>query len=602
MLLRILILLYIQGIASLLNHKNLDYFAIQLAHSNANLMQDKLDLLQRKYNLTFVGRIGELDNYYLMASPKASRKRSFMNYFFASTDASPNLSRFVQDKDIHWIEHQLPRKRLSKRRHIPKLLPDGYSFDLMFNSEMFSIKDPGFHKQWHLINTLQPGHDLNVSGVWKQGITGKNITIAFCDDGLDHQHPDLIDNFNAQGSYDFNTGKDLPTPSLYDDFHGTRCAGEAVGVKNDACGVGIAWDAKASGIRILSGGLSPADEAAALTYKYNINHIYSNSWGPTDSGTVMEAPPFLVQEAIKKGIKDGRNGKGSIYVFASGNGGTSGDNCNYDGYVNSIYTIAVGAIDREQKRLGYSEACSANLVVTYSGLGNSGIYTSDWSTSSHGCTAYFGGTSAAAPSLSGVLALVLSIRPELSWRDVQYLIVKTAVPFSLDISGWEKVAKGRMYNHYFGFGVLNAYRIVEEAKKHVLLREMTSLQSPVLTENQSFSPKMNASSSFRVTEELVTGAKLKRLEQITVTLNIDVQVRGDVAVYLESPHGLISELLPGRRYDTDTSGFHNWVVSTVKHWDEDIIGVWKLVIVDIHDNQHDGLWKDWKITFFGESR
>ena len=48
--------------------------------------------------------------------------------------------------------------------------------------------------------------------------------------------------------------------------------------------------------------------------------------------------------AIDKAIATGRNGLGSIIVFASGNGGAASDNCNADGYTNSIYTIAIGGV------------------------------------------------------------------------------------------------------------------------------------------------------------------------------------------------------------------------------------------------------------------
>jgi kexin len=70
----------------------------------------------------------------------------------------------------------------------------------------------------------------------------------------------LKDAFYARGSYDFNDHHALPTPKLGDDRHGTRCAGEVAAKRdNDVCGVGIAWDAQVSGIRILSGKLTEAD-------------------------------------------------------------------------------------------------------------------------------------------------------------------------------------------------------------------------------------------------------------------------------------------------------------------------------------------------------
>lgn len=80
----------------------------------------------------------------------------------------------------------------------------------------------------------------------------------------------------------------------------------------------------------------------------------------------MEAPGILIKKAILKGVNEGRQGLGSIFVFASGNGAASGDNCNFDGYTNSIYSITVGAIDRKGNHPYYSEHCSAQMVVTYS--------------------------------------------------------------------------------------------------------------------------------------------------------------------------------------------------------------------------------------------
>ena len=62
----------------------------------------------------------------------------------------------------------------------------------------------------------------------------------------------------------------------------------------------------------------------------------------------------------------GRGGKGSIYVWAAGNGGEYHDSCAADGYVNSIYTIAVGSADQNGHQADYDESCTAKIAVTYS--------------------------------------------------------------------------------------------------------------------------------------------------------------------------------------------------------------------------------------------
>lgn len=73
----------------------------------------------------------------------------------------------------------------------------------------------------------------------------------------------------------------------------------------------------------------------------------------------MEGPSYLIQKAFVNGIENGRGGKGSIFVFASGNGAAQGDQCNFDGYTNSIYSVTVAAVDYKGLHPYYSEACAA---------------------------------------------------------------------------------------------------------------------------------------------------------------------------------------------------------------------------------------------------
>ncbi|KAG0083396.1 pheromone processing endoprotease, partial [Podila epicladia] len=224
-------------------------------------------------------------------------------------------------------------------------------------AEEFGIEDPGFQYQWHLVSC----------------IIGTGVNVAIIDDGLDMTSEDLAPNFFKEGSWDFNDHTALPMPRLIDDQHGTRCAGEIAAAKNDLCGLGVAYGAKVAGLRILSGQITDVDEAAALNYRFQDNHIYSCSWGPPDDGQSMDAPKGVVLDAMVNGIKNGRGGLGSIYVFATGNGGAQDDDCNFDGYTNSLYTVSIGAIDRLGRHPYYSEACSAQLAVTYSNGGGSAI-------------------------------------------------------------------------------------------------------------------------------------------------------------------------------------------------------------------------------------
>src|SRR5690606_1196207 len=110
------------------------------------------------------------------------------------------------------------------------------------------------------------------------------------------------------------------------------------------------------------------DVAEALNRDQSANAIYNNSWGSPDDGFLHPAEPSFI-EAIERGIRNGRNGKGSVFVFPSGNGGCYNpdlkatpeieecvrENSNYDGYVNKLGVITVCAVDSNGKQPFYGE-------------------------------------------------------------------------------------------------------------------------------------------------------------------------------------------------------------------------------------------------------
>lgn len=431
-------------------------------------------------------------------------------------------------------------------------------------AEQLNIRDPIFPDQWHLFNTVQLGHDVNVTGVWTQGITGHNATVVMVDDGIDMDSEDIRENYFAEGSYDFNDHTDEPRPRLSDDRHGTRCAGEIAAVKNGVCGVGVAYNAKIGGLRILSAVISDEDEAVAMNYAYQQNQIYSCSWGPPDDGRSMDAPGILIKKAIVNAIQNGRQGKGTIYVFAAGNGARSGDNCNFDGYTNSIYSITIGAIDRKGLHPYYSEECSAQLVVTYSSGSGDAIHTTD--VGPNECSSNHGGTSAAAPLGAGIFALALSVRPELTWRDLQSILVQTAVPVN-EHEVWDKTYIGKKFSHTYGYGKLDAYAIVEAAKSAELLKPQAWYKSPWMHVKRAIPQGVEGLlSSFTVTQDALKEANLERIEHITVTMNVNHTRRGDISVELRSPAGVVSFLSVARRLDDANSGYVDWTFMSVAHW------------------------------------
>lgn len=489
--------------------------------------------------------------------------------------------------------YDVRERRLKKRAPVP-------SVDQIM--EEFNITDPLFRDQWHIVNNKEVGNDMNVVELWRRNITGNGVTVAIVDDGIDFRHPDFQHSFSKEGSWDYNVHRNLPVPDLSDDTHGTRCAGEIAADENAYCGVGVSPNAKVAGIRILSGKLLESDEARALLHAMQINDIYSCSWGPSDDGKTIEGPPAIVKRAEVEGIEEGRGGLGAIYVVASGNGAYYGDNCNYDGYTNSIYSITVGAIDRENKLPYYAESCSANMVVTYSSNAMDKISTSDrldpLKLDEIKCTNQHSGTSAAAPIAAGVLALLLEYRPDLTWRDVQYIVRESAKPFDT-ATKWQITADGRKYHNSFGFGLLDGVSLIERASDWQLVKPQTWLFGDRIEVNLPISDQWTEV-EYEVTEEQWNSVDLERLEHVRVLVDYQHENRGSLTFQLKSPSGIVSELVAPRFRDTSSDAVKNWFFMSVVHWGESGVGKWTLRVQGKKDTA--GQLFAWQLRLFGESR
>ncbi|KAF9370693.1 pheromone processing endoprotease [Podila verticillata] len=180
----------------------------------------------------------------------------------------------------------------------------------------------------------------------------------------------------------------------------------------------------------------------------------------------------------------------------------------------------------------------------------------------------------------------------------------TAVPVSTHDADWELTAAGRLFNHKFGYGSMDAYRLVEAAKTFASLGPQTSFHPPAVVVEKAIpqGKKAGVQSVLAVTAEdlQAKGVGLGNLEHVTVTVNIEHQKRGDVEVVLMSPNKVESRIGPSRRWDTSTLGFVNWTFMTVKHWDENPVGNWTLVVRDMDSPDHTGKLIDWRIQFWGE--
>lgn len=449
--------------------------------------------------------------------------------------------------------------------------------------------DPLFSSEWHLYNTGQGGGttgvDIRATTAWNlttstgEPIRGDGVVVAIVDNGLQRTHPDLVDNYLASQSYDFNNNDSDPSP-ISTGYHGTAVAGVIGARGSNGIGVsGVAPNVSLAGLRLIAGPTDDALEAAALGYHQQDIDIYNSSWGPKDGIEWLKAPGPLTQTAIASGVQNGRGGLGNIYVWAAGNGRTSADNINYDGYANSRNVIAVGAIDNNGKQTWYSEPGAPMLVTAYSGGDTIQVTTTDLvgSNGKNGLsdlnyTNQFTGTSASSPIVSGVVALLLQANPNLSYRDVEHILVGSARKNDPTDADWVVNGAGHPVNHKYGFGAVDAESAVLLAKQWIPVGQELSLSrtfdvpQPISDNNAN-----GVSTSVHFAEDI-------RVEHVEVELSATHASRGQLEVILTSPSGTQSVL--AQSHGDSGADFSGWVFSSVRHWDESSVGTWTLTVRD----------------------
>lgn len=445
--------------------------------------------------------------------------------------------------------------------------------------------------QWYLSNTAV---SMNVRSAWHAGYTGKGVLVAVVDDGVRIDHPDLRKNFNHTASYDFLEDRNI-TLSHNPGNHGTKCAGIIAAGNSSKCGVGIAFDAQISNIRLYSEDIRSTDktEALALSFKRDMVDIYSNSWGPGDMGWQVTGPGPQLRQALVTGTRLGRRGKGSIFVFAAGNGGLAGDSCAFSGYVNDIHTIAISGVNWDGSVPVYSEQCAGIMAVTY----GQDMFTYNTikpplitTEGANGCTERFPGTSGTAAMASGIIALALQSNPSLTWRDVQHLIVRSSRPlippnnqrpfYRRPRPIWNYNKAGLAVSSHYGFGLMDAGGMVEYAKKWRSVPQQVPCDIKLNTSNSS-SLVIPSHQDLHLTLSLrkdICG--IQYMEHMQAEVNLQFSRRGYIEIFSTSPEGTKSKIFYSRKMDTLTGfkNFTNWRVTSLHYWGENPIGNWKVTI------------------------
>lgn len=330
--------------------------------------------------------------------------------------------------------------------------------------------DPFYSSQWAINNNGYLGGttdaDMDVDGAWTLS-TGLGVKVAVIDEGVDLLHPDL--QTNLLGGYDATGSNSNGSCTIgSNDAHGTACAGIIGAIGGNSVGtIGIAYNSKIIPVRVGKSGSGNWTTDIQLTNGINWAwqngaDVLSNSWGGGN-------PSTSVNNAINNAVTNGRNGKGCVVLFSTGN-----ENSSVSWPASNSNVIAVGASNQCDQRKS-STSCDGefwwgsnfgtNLDVVAPGVK---IYTTDIS----GSTGYetgdyrsdFNGTSSACPNAAGVIALILSVKPSLTGVQARQILESSTDKVSGYV--YNSTVAGQpngTWNNEVGYGRINASKAVFNA-------------------------------------------------------------------------------------------------------------------------------------------
>lgn len=349
--------------------------------------------------------------------------------------------------------------------------------------------DTYWNQQWYLenlgTNALRVGIDVNVRTAWAQSL-GEGVTIAIVDDGVDLNHPELIDRARSELHWNFASGAPNGNHPTDAQMHGTAVAGLAVAEANNERGMaGLAPKANFASWVIFKtnnvGGpfVGTNDLAAMFRFHSQEVQVQNHSW-VTPNGEALVTMSAAEDQAIGEATTTGRQGRGVIMVRAGGNDRIQGRNANDDAYILDTRTIAVAALNPDGVVSSYSTPGAPLLVAAPGGeLGVATLFTTDrvgnkgynrigftndladYAFDSLGFT----GTSAAAPLVSGTVALMLARNPALTVRDVQQILLLSAYQTNPNDTDVQRTGPGLLVSHNSGYGLISAGTAVDLASR-----------------------------------------------------------------------------------------------------------------------------------------
>ncbi|MBL4751904.1 MAG: S8 family serine peptidase [Amylibacter sp.] len=502
---------------------------------------------------------------------------------------------------------------------------------------MVTPTDPLFASQWHfnLIGDIQT--------VWDE-YTGAGISIGIYDDGIQSNHPDLNDNYNSTLEVRNSTGGLVEqSPNIGNTGgRGTAVAGIIAAENNGQGTVGVAFDATITGVNIFDAGTygfindtSPAGQAAFLdvTGQASSFDIMSNSWSDTSgfnssqNQSEIGGRDFQYLQEIEQNLTQGRAGLGTVVVQAAGDDGVD---ANGSGINSSRYTITVAATDTNGDAASFTNVGASILLTApaasyttdltgnagYNALGTGEVTGAD-TLNNTDFTSTFSGTAAAAPVISGVVALMLEANAALGWRDMRNILALSAAhtgsAIGASASGFEQGSwqvngannwngGGLSFNGSYGYGLVDAFASIRLAEVWSLLYD-TPLTSANEQSGATATVDFGAGQAIPVngseTSFNISSTVNIFVEHIQLNLNFRHDFIGDVEIFLTDPDG--NKIQVAFSSNTPTSFNGTWSYGIDSFLGASSMGDWTVSVTDSFVDADNGALLGASLEFFGSA-
>ena len=186
-----------------------------------------------------------------------------------------------------------------------------------------------------------------------------------------------------------------------------------------------------------------------------------------------------------------------------------------------------------------------------------------------------------------ITALMLEVNPELTWRDVQGVLVASAQHNDPTHESWTTNGAGLHHSYVYGFGLVDAAAAVALARNWTnwMPEQQIMVESGAVDLAIADDPLQTTTSTITVSDEHANVTA----ESVVVYLDLFHGTRGDLKIKLISPAGTESLLAPSKRPEnTQLGGEQRWKLMTVRNWGESPVGEWTLTMVD----EEEGIMED----------